>query len=226
MTTLERKHYQFKVKDPMSALTHFLGFIFAIIGMPTLLIKASVYQNNLVSLISYAIFMISMIILYGASSAYHSFNVNDNFNAILKRIDHMSIFILIAGSYTPICLVALRDSVGIKLLIAIWMIAIGGMILKFFYVFCPKWFSSLIYCLMGWLCISVLPELLKYLPTNSFYWLLAGGLFYTIGSIIYAIKPKFLTNEFFGNHELFHCFVLAGSLCHFVVVFHYLVIIG
>ena len=226
MTTLDRKQYEFRVKDPMSSLTHFIGFILGIIGMPILLIKGSLYQNDFISLISYAIFMVSIIILYGASTSYHSFNISEKYNVLLKRIDHMSIFILIAGSYTPICLIALKDTIGIKLLIAIWIIALGGMILKFFFVFCPKWFSSLIYCLMGWLCISVLPQLLNGMPNNSFYWLLAGGLFYTIGSIIYAIKPKFLTNEFFGNHELFHCFVLVGTICHFIMVFNHLVLIG
>ena len=224
--TMKANEHIFKVKDPISALTHFIGFVFAIIGLALLLIRGAAYQNERMTLISYAVFMISMVLLYGASTSYHSFNSTEKINRILKKIDHMSIFVLIAGTYTPVCLTCLKDSVGRILLICIWAIAIVGMIVKFCWIYCPKWFSSVIYCLMGWAVLSVFPVLLKSISTGAFVLLLTGGIFYTVGAVIYALKPHIFHNKYFGNYELFHCFVLAGSLCHFLMVYNYLTLIG
>lgn len=217
-------NYIFKPRDPISAISHFIGFILAIIATPILLIKAAYNNSNLISLISLSIYMLTMIILYGASSSYHSFNISKTFNRILKKIDHISVFLLIAGTYTPICLILLKDKIGMRLLIAIWSIAILGIIFKLFFVYCPKYISSIIYLMMGWLCIFVFPELFKLLPLKAFLLLLIGGLFYSIGAIIYALKPKILNNEYFTNHELFHIFVLLGSIMHYLFIFCYLTI--
>lgn len=210
----------FSVKDKYSSLTHFIGFILSIIGTPVLLITAAYFNNSLLSLISYGVFMFSMICLYGASTSYHSFNIG-KYNIILKRLDHCAIFLLIAGSYTPVCLTVLKDSLGYTLLAIIWAIAIIGIIFKLVWVNCPRWLSSVIYISMGWIVIFVIPQLLTLLPKHSFVWLLAGGIFYTIGGVIYAIKPVFLakiTNKEFGNHELFHIFVMLGSFCHYSMI--------
>lgn len=237
MTTLNRTYYfpneeemkegvlPFTLKDKWSAITHFIGFVFALIGMPILLIEASKNGCSYTSMISLAVFMFSMILLYGASTSYHSFNVNPRVNMILKKMDHMSIFILIAGSYTPICVIALPGTKGLFLLGFIWFVAICGMIFKLFWVTCPKWVSSVIYTAMGWACIIALPDLLSNLG-SGFYWLLAGGILYTVGAIFYALKPSFFSNPEFGNHEIFHCFVLAGSLCHFLCMFQVLTVLG
>lgn len=215
---------KFKLKDPISFLTHFIAFIVSIFLLPVLLIYKSMLNANLKSMVSLSIFMISMILLYGASSTYHAFDVSKYVNKILKKIDHIMIFILIAGSYTPICIIALPKSIGIKLLFVIWLFAVFGIILKIFWVTCPKWFSSIVYISMGWVCIFALPQIIKKLPKAGFIWLLVGGVIYTIGGVIYAIKFKKLDEKFkhFGGHEIFHIFVILGSLCHYIVMFGYL----
>lgn len=218
----EKEIFVFRIKDFWSAVTHFIGMVAAIIGMPILLIKAASYQASFLSMISFMIFMLSMILLYGASASYHSFHVSNRVDMILKKIDHSSIFILIAGSYTPICLTALKDTVGQMLLTMIWIIAIAGIVFKVFWVTCPKWVSSVMYSLMGWLCIMFLPQILSAVSLQAFVWLLAGGIAYTIGAVIYALEPKLLSSQSFGNHEIFHCFVLLGSLCHYIFVLNYL----
>ncbi|MBR2067898.1 MAG: hemolysin III family protein [Solobacterium sp.] len=224
MTTMNnpiKNIYLFRLKDYYSALTHIIGFILSILAMPILLCKAAANHANLSSLIAYSIYALSMILLYGASSAYHSFNISPKANAILKRIDHMSIFILIAGTYTPICVVALRDAQGLWLLFVTWLLALAGIIFKYFFVFCKKWVSSILYLAMGWLCIFILPALYKQLGIFGFLLLAIGGLFYSIGALIYAKKNEKEIFPGFGAHEVFHCFVLAGSLCHFLVVLFY-----
>ncbi len=228
MTTLNNKEfihnnsiYIFQPKDPISAGTHFFGFICAIIALPILLMHSSQVNPTLRTQIGLTIFMLSMILLYGASSSYHAFNINPKMNLILKKIDHMSIFILIAGTYTPICLSILEEKIGFLLLFIIWSIALSGIIFKFFWVTCPKWVSSIMYIGMGWACISVLPQLYTNLGFHSFLWLLLGGLFYTTGGIIYALKLNLIKKNTigFGNHELFHLFVMAGSFCHFMAIY-------
>ena len=216
----------FRLKDKWSALTHIFGFLASIIGMPLLLIKASRMADSSLSLISFAVFMLSMILLYGASSAYHSFNISPSANILLKKTDHMSIFILIAGTYTPVCTILMNDIYGKVLLTVIWSIAAAGILFKACWVTCPKWVSSVMYTMMGWTCIAVLPHLLSVLDRTAFLWLLAGGLFYTIGAFFYAAKPRIFRNPEFGPHEIFHCFVLAGSLCHYILMFSCLTAVG
>lgn len=217
----------FRPKDPVSAYTHFGGFVAAIVAMPFLLIHAAKYGASTSSLISYMVFMMSMVLLYGASASYHSFNISPKVNMVLKRVDHMSIFALIAGSYTPICVVALKgQSAGTLLLTVIWIMAIAGMLFKLFWVTCPKWVSSVIYTGMGWACLIVMPQIIQALQGGAFDWLLAGGILYTVGAVIYCLKPKILDRPGFGNHELFHCFVLAGSICHFIVMYQFIAMMG
>ena len=136
---------------------------------------------------------------------------------------HMMIFVLIAGSYTPVCLIVLGGRQGYTLLTVVWGIAIIGMIVKALWITCPKWFSSVIYIVMGWVCVAVFGTLLRTLPEQAFLWLLAGGIIYTIGGVIYALKlPIFNQNhKYFGSHEIFHLFVMAGSICHFIFMYHY-----
>ncbi|MCR5228633.1 MAG: hemolysin III family protein [Solobacterium sp.] len=227
MTAVNFKYQNelFRPKDFWSAATHFAGYTASIIAMPFLLIKAGHFGADSLQMRGYAVFMLSMIILYGASTAYHSFNVSPDFNMILKRIDHCSIFLLIAGSYTPVCLTVLEGSGGYTLLAVIWLAALAGIIFKICWVTCPRVVSSVIYIGMGWAALSVLPRLYTGLGTG-FAWLLAGGLMYTAGGIIYAIKPALFPKAQetgFGNHELFHCFVLAGSLCHYIMVSRYII---
>ena len=210
------------IKDPGSALTHFIGMILAGLAATPLLVLAA-KDGGRYAVPALAIFAASMILLYGASTTYHTFNISEKVNKVLRKIDHMMIFILIAGSYTPICVIPLRDTVGIPLLILVWAVAIAGMLIKAFWITCPKWFSSVLYIAMGWSCLSVLGQLFSLLPLHAFLWLLAGGLIYTAGGIIYALRlPLFdARHPMFGLHEIFHLFVIAGSMCHFWVMYRY-----
>lgn len=167
--------------------------------------------------------MCSMILLYAASTTYHTVNLTGKALRIFKKIDHMMIFVLIAGSYTPVCLITLGGKIGYTLLAVVWSIALFGIILKACWVTCPKWFSSLIYISMGWVCLGVFGTLWNVLPHVAFLWLLAGGIFYTIGGVIYALKIKILNGKYayFGAHEVFHIFVMLGSICHFIFMFRY-----
>ncbi len=135
----------------------------------------------------------------------------------------MMIFVLIAGSYTPVCLIVLGGTLGYTLLALVWGIAIVGMLIKALWITCPKWFSSLIYIAMGWVCVLVFGQLLDTLPTAAFLWLLAGGIIYTVGGVIYALKlPLFNAHhKYFGSHEIFHLFVMGGSICHFIFMYAY-----
>ena len=210
----------FHIKDPGSSITHFIGFICAILATPCLLIYASARHIGLAGLGSLSVFMISMILLYGASTAYHTFIVQPHTEKILKRIDHMMIFVLIAGSYTPVCAMVLPQPIGTILLAVIWGLAFAGMVLKLFWVNCPKWFSSIIYIAMGWACVFVMPQLYVSLPRQAFLLLALGGIIYTIGGVIYAMKLKVFNERFpkFGSHEVFHVCVMLGSLCHYFAI--------
>ena len=228
MTTLKNPaegqiRYYFRLKDPGSTLTHFAGFVISIMAMPVLLIRASLFGSSVTELTAYSLFMLSMIVLYGASSSYHAFDISEKGNMVLKKIDHLSIFLLIAGSYTPVCICGLGSVRGMILLTAIWLSAAAGMVFKLFWVNCPKYVSSVIYMMMGWMCLAVIPELYASVGMTGFLWLLAGGLFYSAGSVIYARRKDLFCLPGFGNHELFHCFVLAGSFCHYIFMYSYLI---
>lgn len=222
MTVYEHTQ-QFHVRDPYSALTHFIGLVLSVIALGILLIKGGYDQMPLVNLIGVTIFATSSILLYGASTSYHTFDVREPFGKLLKKIDHLSIFVLIAGTYTPYALIALDQKTGLFLLLEVWGIAFVGMIFKLFWVTCPKWVSSVIYIAMGWVCLTVFPQLLSALSTGAFVWTLLGGIFYTIGGVLYSMPCKKLEGKPFGMHEIFHCFVLAGSFCFFMVMLLYFI---
>ncbi|MGN0495137.1 MAG: hemolysin III family protein [Lachnospiraceae bacterium] len=208
------------IKDPGSAITHFIGMILAIIAAIPLLMKASKEAQS-VYLFALGIFTTSMILLYGASTIYHTLDLSTKINTLLKKLDHMMIFVLIAGSYTPICLLVLDQKTGLILLSLVWGIALAGILIKAFWVFCPKWVSSILYIGMGWTCVLAFSKIIKGLTPMGFFWLLTGGIIYTIGGIIYALKLPIFNNKHknFGSHEIFHLFVMGGSFCHFIVMF-------
>lgn len=211
------------IREPGSALTHFIAMLLALCAAVPLLVRAAVH-SGVKSLAAMTVFMISMVLLYAASTIYHSVNCSGRILRIFRKMDHMMIFILIAGTYTPVCLLTLPKPSGLMLLAAVWGIALVGIFIKGFWITCPKWFSSVLYIAMGWSCLSVLGQLFSLLPLHAFLWLLAGGLIYTAGGIIYALRlPLFdARHPMFGLHEIFHLFVMAGSLCHFVFMFCYL----
>ncbi len=211
-----------KAKDPGSAVTHFIGMLMAIFAATPIIIKAARTSDRL-HVTAITIFAISLILLYAASTSYHYFNLGEKINKRLKKLDHMMIFVLIAGTYTPICLTVIEPPTGYFLLSLVWGIAIVGIIIKGFFVFCPKWFSSALYIAMGWVCVIAFTQIMNGLPTAGFLLLLIGGIIYTIGGVIYALKlPLFNSrHQNFGSHEIFHIFVMAGSCCHFIMMFIY-----
>ena len=211
------------IREPGSALTHFIAMLLALCAAVPLLVRAAVH-SGVKSLTAMTVFMISMVLLYAASTIYHSVNCSGRILRIFRKMDHMMIFVLIAGTYTPVCLLTLPKPSGLMLLAAVWGIALVGIFIKGFWITCPKWFSSVLYIAMGWSCLSVLGQLFSLLPLHAFLWLLAGGLIYTAGGIIYELRlPLFdARHPMFGLHEIFHLFVMAGSLCHFVFMFCYL----
>ncbi len=213
---------QITIREPGSAITHLIGIILSVLATTPLLIKVAV-QDDHTAFIAMAIFMCSMVALYSASTIYHSVTVRDRILRVFRKLDHMMIFVLIAGSYTPICLIVLGGKSGYTLLAVVWGIALVGMTIKACWITCPKWFSSVIYIAMGWICLAVFGTLWNTLPHSAFLWLLAGGIIYTAGGIIYALKlPIFnAKHRFFGSHEIFHLFVLGGSICHFIFMYQY-----
>lgn len=219
----ERRYMmQITIREPGSAITHFIGMMMAVFAAVPLLVKAGITSGGR-CFIALAIFMTSMILLYGASATYHSVNLTGKALNLFRKLDHMMIFVLIAGSYTPVCLIILDNRSGYALLALVWSIALVGMLVKACWINCPKWFSSVIYIAMGWVCLLVFGQLLSTLPTAAFLLLLAGGLIYTAGGIIYALKlPLFNSrHKDFGSHEVFHLFVMAGSVCHFIFMYVY-----
>ena len=213
---------QITIREPGNAFTHLAGMVLAILASTPLLLKSFV-NSGTETFNAMCIFILSMILLYGASALYHSVNVSGKQLKIFKKIDHMMIFVLIAGSYTPVCLIVLGGDFGYTLLTVVWSIAIAGMLIKAFWVTCPKWFSSLIYIAMGWVCVFVFGQLLDTLPKAAFLWLLGGGVIYTIGGVIYALKlPLFNAKHTnFDSHGIFHLFCLGGSICHFIFMYCY-----
>ncbi|MFR6054160.1 MAG: PAQR family membrane homeostasis protein TrhA [Waltera sp.] len=213
---------QITIREPGSAITHFIAMMMAVFATVPLLVKAGI-QSGWENFLAMAIFMGSMILLYGASATYHSVDLTGRSLRIFRKLDHMMIFVLIAGSYTPVCLIVLGGKLGYTLLALVWGIAAVGMLVKACWITCPKWFSSVIYIAMGWVCVLVFGPLLKTLSAPAFLWLLSGGIIYTVGGVIYALKlPIFnAKHKFFGSHEVFHLFVMGGSICHFIFMYLY-----
>lgn len=211
---------QHHIKEPGSAITHFIGMLMAIFAAVPLLIKAA-HEPSRIYVISLAVYSASMILLYAASTTYHTFDISAKINTILKKWDHMMISVLIAGSYTPICLLVLKGKTGLILLAIVWSFAIVGILIKAFWVYCPKWVSSILYIGMGWTCVLAFTQILNSMSRTSFIWLLIGGIIYTVGGIIYALKLPIFNSKHknFGSHEIFHLFVMGGSMCHFVVMY-------
>ncbi|MBI6872178.1 PAQR family membrane homeostasis protein TrhA [Clostridium aciditolerans] len=209
-----------KLREPISGLTHLFGVFASIVGL-VILIVYSATQNSIWHIVTFSIFGASLILLYSASSIYHLASVSQKAINILRRVDHSMIYLLIAGSYTPICLIALRGAWGWSIFGTIWGLTIIGIIIKNFWFNAPRWLSTLFYIFMGWLVIIAIYPLNKVFSPGAMAWLFAGGIAYTIGGVIYATKWPKINLKYFGFHEIFHIFVLAGSFCHYWLMFKY-----
>ncbi|NFA60163.1 hemolysin III family protein [Clostridium sporogenes] len=211
-----------KFRDPVSGLTHLFGAIMSIVGL-VVLINFSIFQNSPLHVTVFSIFGASLILLYSASSIYHLVTTSEKSIRILRRIDHSMIYILIAGSYTPICLLALKGIFGLVMLTIIWILAIIGILVKNFWFSAPRWISTSFYLIMGWLIIVAIFPLSKTLSTGGLFWLITGGIAYSIGAIIYGTKRPKIFSKYFTFHDIFHIFVLLGSLCHFILMSNYII---
>jgi hemolysin III len=207
------------IREPMNGLTHLAGALLSFIGLLALVIKASVTTGSALAVAAVIIFGLSMVLLYSASATYHMVIAKDRVIAFLRRLDHSMIFILIAGSYTPFCLISLNGVTGWVFFGVVSFLAVTGIVFKMVWFNCPRWLSTAIYITMGWLAVFVFSPLAESLTTIGLGLLVAGGVFYTIGGVIYAIKPKFLEFKYMGFHEIFHIFILFGTLSHFLCVY-------
>lgn len=205
---------------PWSAITHGVGAALAVLGTVLLLLRSVGLGLDVWHVVSFAIYGASMIGLYTASTLYHCLNVPVRGRLALRKYDHCSIALLIAGSYTPICLTVLRELGwwGWSIFGVIWAMAVCSCVLSLVWINSPRWLTSGVYLVMGWLAVVALYPLSQAMPWEGMAWLLAGGLLYTVGGVLYAVKWPGRNNPRFGCHEVFHLYILAGSVCHFFLM--------
>jgi hemolysin III len=204
-----------KKEEQINVATHAFGFILSVFATIALILKA-VTNGNSWKIISFSVFGLSMMTLYIASTLYHRETVEKTRNK-LKIFDHAAIYVLIAGTYTPFTLVTLHVSKGWWIFSISWIFALIGIGLKLFFTGRFTVISTLMYVLMGWMIVFAIKPLIAILPSAGLYWLIAGGIAYTIGAVLYAIK------KIPFNHAIFHLFVLAGTFCHFMAIYFYVV---
>ena len=204
-----------KLREPVNSLTHWVGAAFAVIGLVALLV---VGWSTPAKIISLTIYGVSLIAMFSASATYHMVRVKDKALEIFRKIDHSAIYLLIAGTYTPFCVNAFNGFWKWGMLSIIWSLAFTGIIVKVFYIRAPRWVNAMIYVIMGWLSVSAAGQMLAVLPAWVFGWLMAGGVIYTLGAIVYATKIFNFKPGVFGFHEVWHIFVMLAAAAHFVAV--------
>ncbi|UOE94971.1 hemolysin III family protein [Alkalihalobacillus sp. LMS39] len=209
------------IREPINGITHLAGAVFAFFGLLAMVIKAASSDGTILDIAAVIVFGISMILLYSASATYHMVIAKDKVIAFLRRIDHSMIFVLIAGTYTPFCLISLNGVTGWVIFSIVSLIGISGVLFKMIWFQCPRWISTALYIGMGWIIIFAVTPLSETLSSKGLLLLIGGGLLYTIGGVIYGLKPKFLQIKSMGFHEIFHIFILLGSFAHFLCVYMY-----
>ncbi|MGD8426747.1 MAG: hemolysin III family protein [Balneolaceae bacterium] len=212
------EHY---LREPVNTLTHGAGAILALVGFVLLLIEA-VQRGSLSEIVAFSIFGLSMILLYTSSSLYHALHVRKKTLLLLQKLDHSMIYVLIAGTYTPVCLLVLDDSWRWGLFAIVWSVALIGIIKKILWMNAPRWLSTSFYLAMGWFGVFLFPSMADKLPLSFLVWIVVGGFSYTIGAVIYGMKRPNPIPEWFGHHEIWHLFVLAGTFSHFWAIYEYL----
>ena len=211
-----------KLREPINSITHLSGALLSFVALFAMLAKGLINNASNIAIASVTIFGISLILLYTVSGTYHGIMSSDKIINFFQKLDHSMIFILIAGSYAPFCLIALGGSKGTIFFTTIASIAIAGILFRMLWFNCPRWLQTALYIGLGWAAIFMIKPLSQALSPISLALLVLGGILYTIGGILYGIKPKKLQIGKFGFHEIFHIFIILGSLCHFICVFIYL----
>jgi hemolysin III len=209
-----------RLREPINGITHAAGGLLAALGLGVLLATAA-STGRLDQLVAFGVFGLSLIALYAASALYHLLPLSPSGVARLRTLDHMAIFVLIAGTYTPFCLLALDGVWRWGLLALIWGLALCGVLLKLLWMDASRWLSVVLYLGMGWVAVIAAPALFRAVPPDGITWMLAGGLVYSAGALVYGLKRPNPVPGTFGFHELWHLFVIAGSACHFWAVLHY-----
>ena len=212
-----------KLREPINSITHFVGAGLSFIALIAMLVKAAISDPSVISILSVTIFGISLTLLYATSGTYHGIISTEKVIKFFQKLDHSMIFVLIAGSYAPFCLISIGDKFGFTMFLIMITLAIVGIIFKLCWFNCPCWVDSVMYIGMGWIALFMIKPLAAILPGISLFWLVLGGILYTIGGIIYATKSKKLTIGNWGFHEIFHIFILIGSLSHFICVYTYVI---
>ena len=210
-----------KLREPVNGLTHLGGAIAAFFGLIALLVVGWSGTAKIISLLVYGL---SLIALFSASAIYHLTKAKPAILQTLRKLDHSAIYLLIAGTYTPFCINAFTGFFQWGLLAIIWTIALAGIVVKIFYFKAPRWLNAAVYVAMGWLCVSAVGQMSAALPVSAMGWLIVGGLMYTLGAVIYAVKIFNFVPGKFGFHEVWHIFVLLGALAHFLSVMALLVV--
>ncbi|CAI8853129.1 MULTISPECIES: PAQR family membrane homeostasis protein TrhA [Bacillus] len=211
------------VREPVNAFTHLGGAVLSFVALLAMLVKVSVKMPSVSTISAVILFGVGMMILYAASSVYHSIVASERVIYFFRKLDHSMIFLLIAGTYAPFCLITLQAANGLLLFVLVYATAICGIVFKMFWFNCPRWLSTAIYLMMGWLIVLFFAPLSENLSIEGILFLVLGGVFYTIGGFIYGAKPKWLEFKYIGHHEIFHIFVLLGSLAHFLCVYCYVI---
>ncbi len=207
------------LREPVNGLTHFFAAIAALFGLVVLLSLAWGDTGRLVSL---AIYGFSLVAMFSSSAAYHMVKARPAVIVLLRKLDHTAIYLLIAGSYTPLCWNMFSGFWKWGLLGIIWGLALIGIGVKIFIINAPRWLTAGVYILMGWLAIVGIGEILSNLPTGAIAWLLAGGVFYTLGAVVYITKKLDFIPGKFGFHEVWHIFVILGALSHYILMVVYI----
>lgn len=210
-----------KLREPVSGLTHAAGALLSVAAL-TVMVVVAVNHKTTWHVVSYSIFGTSLILLYTASSFYHLLPFGEHGVKIMQEVDHTMIYVLIAGTYTPFCLVTLRGPWGWSMFGIIWGLAVAGIVTKFAWKTAPRIFRVIFYLVMGWLAIILIFPLYKVAPEGTIQWLMVGGLFYSIGAIFYATKWPNPIPKMFGFHEIWHLFVMGGSFSHFWAIYRFI----
>lgn len=208
-----------KIREPVNGWTHFFAAALALIGLIFLVL---VGWHSLIKEISLSVYGLSLILLFTASATYHMVKGKPEIIAILRKLDHSAIFILIAGTYTPFCMIMFSGFWKWGLLTIIWSLALIGIIVKIFVNEAPRWLHAGIYVMMGWLCMTAISEMLRVVPPGGLAWLIIGGVIYTAGAIVYVTKTLDFIPGKFGFYEVWHIFVIMGALAHFIAVAVYI----
>jgi hemolysin III len=206
-----------RLREPVNALTHLLGAVLSVIGLVMLIITA-MENGNARTVVGVSIFGASLVLMYCVSALYHA---STRGLGHFQRIDHVMIYVLIAGSYTPVCLIVLGGRLGMTLLITVWALAALGVYQKIVWMHAPRWLSTALYLGMGWIAVLIVRPLITAGSPGFFFWLLGGGIAYSLGAVIYANKWPRRGAKVFGPHEIWHLFVMAGSFAHYWAILAY-----